>query len=100
VNLLEVPEISSSATASITASGTLINKDDDESRTIFLLYSNRFGENFHGKYITGYEDNTFRPLNNITRAEVATIMANIFGIEAGGCRRQNIYRFVKEPLGI
>jgi len=62
VNLLEVPEISSSATASITASGTLINKDDDESRTIFLLYSNRFGENFHGKYITGYEDNTFRPL--------------------------------------
>lgn len=87
VNLLEVPEISSSATASITASGTLINKDDDESRTIFLLYSNRFGENFHGKYITGYEDNTFRPLNNITRAEVATIMANILGLKqevAGG----------------
>jgi len=81
VNLLDVPEISSSATAYVTADGTLINKDDDESKTIFLLYSNRFGENFHGKYIAGYEDNTFRPLNNITRAEVATIMANILGLK-------------------
>lgn len=83
VDQLDVAEVSSSATVSTTANGTLLNKDDDESKTIFLLYSNRFGDNDHNKYIAGYEDNTFRPLNNITRAEVATIMANVLGLKEG-----------------
>jgi hypothetical protein len=77
VGQLDKAEVNSSVIASITSNGTLINKEDDESKTIFLLYSDRYKDNFHKKYIAGYEDNTFRPFNNITRAEVATIMANV-----------------------
>ena len=31
------------------------------------------------KYVNGYEDNTFKPNNNITRAEIATLIFNILG---------------------
>jgi len=81
VGQLDKAEVNSSVVASITSDGTPLNPDDDESKTIFLLYSDRFKDNFHKKYIAGYEDNTFRPLNNITRAEVATIMANVLDIK-------------------
>lgn len=32
-------------------------------------------------YFTGYEDNTFRPMNNITREEVCTMLAQVEGLE-------------------
>lgn len=83
VDQLDKAEVNSSVMASITSDGTLINKEDDESKTIFLLYSDRYKDNFHKKYIVGYEDDTFRPFNNITRAEVATIMANVLDIKEG-----------------
>jgi len=34
-------------------------------------------------YIRGYEDNTFRPENSLTRAEMAVILANLAGAEKG-----------------
>ena len=35
-------------------------------------------------YINGYEDGTFRPDNNITRAEAVTIMSKVFGFAPDG----------------
>lgn len=78
VNKLDKAEVSSSNTATI-SSPKLTNTEDDSSKTIFLLYSNV--DNFHAKYITGYADNTFRPSNNITRAEMAAIIYNVLDIE-------------------
>lgn len=36
----------------------------------------------HSAYIKGYDDDTFRPDNNITRAEAATILASALNIES------------------
>ncbi|MDQ2087713.1 S-layer homology domain-containing protein [Herbivorax sp. ANBcel31] len=33
------------------------------------------------KILTGYEDNTFRPFNNLTRAEMVVLVMNAFGYE-------------------
>ena len=77
VNKLDKAEVNSSNTATI-SSANLTKPEDDSSKTIFLLYSNV--DNFHAKYIEGYTDNTFRPANNVTRAEVAAMMYNVLGI--------------------
>lgn len=37
--------------------------------------------NFFAPYISGYSDGTFRPLNSISRAEVATIFAKILNLQ-------------------
>lgn len=37
----------------------------------------------NGGYVTGYEDNTFRPNNAITRAEAAAIVARLLKLPAG-----------------
>lgn len=81
VNKLDKAEVSSSNTATV-SSTNVNNTEDDSSKTIFLLYSNV--DNFHAKYIAGYMDNTFRPANNITRAEVAAMMYNVLGIDKEG----------------
>lgn len=78
VNKLDKAEVSSSNTTSIQCKN-ITNTEDDSSKTIFLLYSNV--ANYHTKYIAGYKDNTFRPANNITRAEVAAIMFKVLGID-------------------
>ncbi len=78
VNKLDKAEVSSSNTATVTS--TYVTKtEDDSSKTIFLLYSNV--NNYHARYIAGYEDNTFRPGNNVTRAEVAAMMYRVLGID-------------------
>jgi|GEM_PF-384551 len=78
VEKLDKAEVSSSNTVTI-SSTNLANTQDDSSKTIFLLYSG--AGNFHTKYIEGYTDNTFRPANNVTRAEVAAMMYNVLEIE-------------------
>ncbi|HZG58604.1 S-layer homology domain-containing protein [Paenibacillus sp.] len=42
----------------------------------------------HEKYINGYPDRTFKPANDITRAEVAAILTRLLG--RGGERRQAV----------
>jgi uncharacterized repeat protein (TIGR01451 family) len=81
VNELDKAEIKATNTATISFTNSALNPDDDSSTISFLLYSDRFKDNFHSKYIYGYEDNTFRPGNNITRAEVAAIMFNILDLK-------------------
>jgi len=82
VGLLDKAEVNSNITASITASGKNIYDLDDNSLYPFLLYSNRFGNNEHKKYVIGYEDNTFRPESSITRAEVAAMLTRVLDISA------------------
>lgn len=77
VNKLDKAEVNSSNTVTI-SSANITKPEDDSSKTIFLLYSNV--DNFHAKYIEGYTDNTFRPANNVTRAEVAAMMYNVLRI--------------------
>lgn len=81
VNELDKAEIKTTNTATISFSNSALNPDDDSSTVSFLLYSDRFKDNYHTKYIYGYEDNTFRPGNNITRAEVAAIMFHILNLK-------------------
>lgn len=81
VNELDRAEIKTTNTATISFSNSALNPDDDTSTVSFLLYSDRFKDNYHTKYIYGYEDNTFRPGNNITRAEVAAIMFHILELK-------------------
>jgi uncharacterized repeat protein (TIGR01451 family) len=86
VNKLDKAEVNSSNTATI-SSANITKTEDDSSKTIFLLYSNI--DNFHAKYIEGYTDNTFRPANNITRAEVAAMMYNVLGINKEASTNKN-----------
>lgn len=50
------------------------------SLTVMRLSAETSGAN-HTAYISGYTDYTFRPDNSITRAEAATLFANIDGID-------------------
>lgn len=81
VNLLDKGEVSATNKAVINSSSYIVNTDDDESIYPFQLYSNRYESNSHKKYIIGYNDNTFRPENRITRAEVAAILVRILNLE-------------------
>ena len=74
---MDKAEVSTSNTAMISCVN-VAKLEDDTSKTIFLLYSKT--TNSHKKYMAGYEDKTFRPGNNITRAEVAAMMSNVLGI--------------------
>ncbi|OPZ90850.1 MAG: Cellulosome-anchoring protein precursor [Firmicutes bacterium ADurb.Bin419] len=42
------------------------------------------GDGKHKGYMRGYEDKSFRPENNITRAEMAVILANLDEVTKGG----------------
>lgn len=41
------------------------------------VFSNRFGNLQHQRYILGYPDNQFKPNNSLTRAELAAIVARL-----------------------
>ncbi|KNY29563.1 S-layer homology domain-containing protein [Pseudobacteroides cellulosolvens] len=83
VGLLDKAEVNSSVTASISASGKNVYDLDDSSVYPILLYSNRFGDNQHKKYVVGYKDNTFLPESSITRAEVAAMITRVLNIPEG-----------------
>lgn len=61
--------------------GDLTTADLDPSDVMFIaqldFYKEYPGEGSHGSYISGYEDNTFRPAGTMTRAEACTIAARI-----------------------
>lgn len=59
----------------------LILLEDDRSPLRIMLYSDRFVEQRHERYIKGYPDVTFRPEQDITRAEIAAIFARILDLE-------------------
>ncbi|MCX7746697.1 MAG: S-layer homology domain-containing protein [Clostridia bacterium] len=42
-----------------------------------LIYSNRFENAVHEAYVGGYKDKTFKPENQVTRAEVATMLSKV-----------------------
>ncbi len=83
VGLLDKAEVNSSITASISAEGKNVYDLDDSSVYPMLLYSNRFGDNQHKKYVVGYKDNTFQPESSITRAEVAAMLTRVLNIPEG-----------------
>jgi hypothetical protein len=70
--------ISSNQTVDVPENNTSGN--DDTSTIRVMLYSNRFNEGNHSSYILGYNDKTFKPKRNVTRAEVAAMFARIMGL--------------------
>lgn len=81
VNDFEEPEVIVSNTARIAGTGQFINPEDDSSNIMVMLRSDENGEVLHRAYINGYPDNTFRPENQVTRAEVAAMFAKILNLE-------------------
>ena len=65
--------------------GNLSTADLHESDVMYIaqldFYKDYPGNGSHSPYITGYENNTFRPSGTMTRAEACTIAARVF---AGG----------------
>ena len=61
--------------------GTYSTADLDPSDVMYIAQLDFFkeypGEGSHGAYISGYEDNTFRPAGTMTRAEACTIAARL-----------------------
>ena len=61
--------------------GSLTTADLDPSDVMYIAQLDFFkeypGEGSHGAYISGYEDNTFRPSGTMTRAEACTIAARV-----------------------
>lgn len=58
----------------------LENPENAKSSIEVLLYSSSQNGGSHEKYIVGYPDGTFKPANNITRAEIATALVRVSGI--------------------
>jgi len=86
VDLLTKSEEYTQNTVEISSKETLgmpendVRANDDKSTIKVMLYSNRFTPGSHSAYILGYKDKTFKPLQNVTRAEVATMFARIMGL--------------------
>ncbi|MFA7410685.1 MAG: Ig-like domain-containing protein [Tissierellaceae bacterium] len=57
------------------------------------VFSNRYGNARHSRYILGYPDGEFKPDKQITRAEIATIFARILNLE-DYVKNQVIYKDV------
>lgn len=68
--------------ASISSKTTLVHLEDDKSTLQVMLFSNRYENSKHTRYIMGYPDLEFKPLRNITRAEVAAIFARIMDLRS------------------
>ncbi|MCK9479865.1 MAG: InlB B-repeat-containing protein, partial [Firmicutes bacterium] len=72
-----------------TTETNVINIEDDESGLSLLLYSDKYNLS-HKRYIKGYPDNTVRPEQNITRAEIAAVFARILELE-GEVKNTSLY---------
>ncbi|HEY9061325.1 MAG TPA: S-layer homology domain-containing protein, partial [Pseudobacteroides sp.] len=87
VNLLTKAEEYTDNTAVISSNQTInipennTSGNDDKSTIRVMLYSNRFAPGSHSAYILGYKDKTFKPKQNVTRAEVAAMFARIMGLD-------------------
>ncbi len=83
VGLLDKAEVNVENKAVISSTTPLIKTEDDESFFRLMLYSNRYDNKNHQSYIVGYIDNTFRPENSITRAEVAAMLVRVLNLGEG-----------------
>lgn len=73
---LNQPEKVVENTAEIQAPQDILQNPENASSSLkVLLYSKNQNGGKHSQYIVGYPDKEFKPSNNITRAEIATIMA-------------------------
>jgi hypothetical protein len=91
VDELNVPEVFTSNTVEIVPLEDILeNPENAKSSIQVLLFSSRENGGYHNQYIVGYPDGTFNPSNNITRAEIATVLARISGINRPA-RKGNIF---------
>jgi len=81
VNDFEEPEVIVSNTARILSKDQRINTQDDTSTIKIMLRSDENGEVLHRAYIYGYPDGTFRPEKQVTRAEVAAMLAKLLDLK-------------------
>ncbi|GMK38608.1 hypothetical protein PCCS19_16620 [Paenibacillus sp. CCS19] len=70
--LLEQSELAVSIQAEFNVSGVNV-----KASTPIHIYSDRFGELSHYRYILGYPDKQFKPNGSLTRAELAAIVARL-----------------------
>lgn len=81
VDELDVPEVMSLNTTRIKPVEDILEKPENAESTIaVLLFSSQNNTGRHSQYIIGYPDGKFKPSNNITRAEIATVFARISGV--------------------
>lgn len=81
VGQLSEPQKVFSSTAVIESSDNVLINNDNKSVCLFMLYSGKLEQPKHIKYVGGYNDNTIKPDNYITRAEVAVMFAKILGLD-------------------
>ena len=63
--------------------GNVVSGFTDENGNVILPPDGVIIGSDHKAYINGYEDDTFRPENSITRAETAVMLSRIFDIQPG-----------------
>ncbi|MEK0317701.1 Ig-like domain-containing protein, partial [Cohnella sp. 56] len=85
--------------AELGAKATAANQKADgvanaEASVKLLIFSNRYGNVKHTRYILGYPDKTFLPNRTLTRAELAAIIARL--IDGGGTTLKAQYSDVRE----
>lgn len=68
-----------------------IFKDSNSIATWSKGYINAIYER---KYITGYPDGSFRPKNNLKRAEVASILIKVMGVELVNSEEMEVFRLI------
>ncbi|MFP4698288.1 MAG: S-layer homology domain-containing protein [Eubacteriales bacterium] len=57
-----------------------INLEDDKAKVVLLVYPNDF-EGLHKKYIEGFPDEEFKPNQNLTRAEISTMLVEALELD-------------------
>ncbi|WP_212961513.1 Ig-like domain-containing protein [Cohnella xylanilytica] len=57
--------------------GKAVHPENAAASVKVLLFSNRFGEISHERYILGYPDGTFKAQRSLTRSELAAIVARL-----------------------
>nr|WP_158594007.1 Ig-like domain-containing protein [Cohnella faecalis] len=65
--------------AEFVVDGELAHPENAKSSVKVLLFSNRFGNERHTRFVMGYPDLMFKPERSLTRAELATIIAHLLG---------------------
>ncbi|MDP4181762.1 MAG: PA14 domain-containing protein, partial [Bacillota bacterium] len=82
VNAFEGNAIEVSDTAYISSANSTDSSDaDNKSALKIMLYPKKTVLGSHKKYIKGYPDNTFKPENKITRAEIAYMIASVLNLD-------------------
>ncbi|QGQ95958.1 DUF11 domain-containing protein [Paenibacillus psychroresistens] len=81
-NSLPQAEVKVTNEATIASTDTLVNLEDDKSPLSILLFTSRFGDQGHERYIKGYPDGNFKPNRAITRAEIAAIFSRIMDLQS------------------